>query len=125
MTESKCARCGDGIADPEDVFCSKACSVEHVEALLRELQIEQAEGPESARDRPKSSALVAPRWATAQHWFYFVDARQPDVACFGTLGDVERCILDGGWPRAVPNDEARAYDKRVDAIDSWPLKKTR
>lgn len=117
--------CGTKLAEPDETFCSCACTSKHIEQFLADLSKEQALGPESSRGHTKFSILVPPAWAVAQHWFYFVDARRPDVACFGTLGDAERCIVDGGWPRAVPNDEARAYENRVDAIAMWHVKKTR
>lgn len=115
MEEKTCSRCSNQVTEDDDPFCSKECTNEHIESLLSDLIVLQAKGPPREKD---NNSFNPPSWVAKRRWFYFIDQRAPDIACFGTFDDVKRCINAGGWPFFVEDTVARKM-KRTDAREHW------
>lgn len=127
VTPGACAHCDTPIVDAAETFCGHGCTQSHVGEMLAALTKLQAKGApkETESVLVPIGVLVPPGWVKAQRWFYFVDARHPGVACFGTLEDAQRCADDGGWPRPISTEEGRASEHRRDAITLWPMRRAR
>lgn len=120
-----CAQCGGAIPDTLEVFCGPECTQMRIAELNREFRKTHASRPEKDAVLTVSSSFDIPLWAHRQRWFYIVDSRQPDVACFGTREDGERCIEDGGKPTPISTEEGRLFERRVDAAAMWHTKRQR